>query len=80
MWPSHQHKHVNEGAAMRGIVDLSPHLVSMQYAERPARRRPRRPGLLARMAARRQQVRPAAADTRPAEPRHAAASPVTPTA
>jgi hypothetical protein len=63
---------------MRGIIDLSPHLVSVEYAERPTQRR-RRPGLLARIAARRQQVRPAAAETRPVEPRHAAA-PVAPTA
>jgi hypothetical protein len=66
---------------MRGIVDLSPHLVSIAYAERPARRRGRR-GLLARMTARRpqvQQARPTGVEARPAEARRAA-SPVTPTA
>jgi hypothetical protein len=63
---------------MRGIIDLSPHLVSIEYAERPARRRGRRPGLLARIAASRQQVRPAV-EARSAEPRPAAA-PVAPTA
>ena len=62
---------------MRGIIDLSPHLVAIEYAERPARRRRPRRGVFARLAARRQAAVPSP------EPRHltarpGAVSPVTP--